>query len=278
MAKTTARDGRPKIDRVSPIPLYLQIRQRLLPQIVNWSDPATKFYSDEELAAWFAVSKMTVRQALGGLVEDGYLERTRGRGTFVRTQVFEERLSPRMDIESQYESAGHSQSIDLDEYGEIAASAAHAGRLRLNEGDPVLYLRRVRSVAGVPVAVDERWIPAHLARRAGFRRRVAAGSIFERMKRSFTLVRLDWQIAIQPANHRDAALLLVDRASPLLARSMVYVAQGERPVLHGLTVHRGDMARYSVSLPVGGDTGRRRRAGERQSRENGLPARPCRAR
>lgn len=255
MSKTPAQDDRLRIDRVSPIPLYLQIRQRLLPRIVNWSDPSAKFYSDSELARQFGVSKMTVRQALGDLVSDGYLERTRGRGTFIRAQVFEEQLSPRMDIENQYESAGHNQVVDLDDYEVIGACARHAAILRLKEGDQVLYLRRVRSVSGVPVAIDERWIPADIASKAGFRKAVATRSIFDRIKRNFLLARVDWQIAIQLANDRDAALLLVDRATPLLARSMVYIAEDDRPVLHGLTAHRGDMARYSVSLPLDSSTG-----------------------
>jgi GntR family transcriptional regulator, N-acetylglucosamine utilization regulator len=239
-----------KIDRMSPIPLYLQIRQWLLPRILNWTDPLEKFYSDDELATQFGVSKMTVRQALNGLVDDGYLERTRGRGTFIRDQVFEERLSARMDIESQYETAGHNQTVNLDEYIEINACARHAAILQMDEGDPVLYIRRVRSVSEIPVAVDERWIPADIARLSEFQEDAATGSIFDRVAAKVQLSRLDWQITIQSANERDAALLLVEKATPLLARSMIYIDEAGRPVLHGLTAHRGDMARYSVSLPI----------------------------
>ncbi len=242
-----------KIDRMSPIPLYLQIRQWLLPRILNWTDPSEKFYSDDQLSSRFGVSKMTVRQALNGLVDEGYLERTRGRGTFVRTQVFEERLSPRMDIEDQYETAGHNQTVNLDEYLEVNACARHAAILQMKEGEPLLYIRRVRSVSGIPVAVDERWIPAGIARLAEFHEDAATGSIFDRVAAKVRLSRLDWQITIQPANERDAALLLVDKATPLLARSMDYIDEDNRPVLHGLTAHRGDMARYNVSLPIDSD-------------------------
>ena len=39
--------------------------------------------TESELAGTFRVSKITVRQALQGLAEEGYIRREQGRGTFV---------------------------------------------------------------------------------------------------------------------------------------------------------------------------------------------------
>ena len=53
-----------ELDRSSPVPLYLQIRQQLVALISDWPDPARKFFTDEELTQHFDVAKATVRQAL----------------------------------------------------------------------------------------------------------------------------------------------------------------------------------------------------------------------
>ena len=41
-------DGPQPLDRQSPVPLYVQIRRRLLSLIAGWPDPAQRFYTDEE--------------------------------------------------------------------------------------------------------------------------------------------------------------------------------------------------------------------------------------
>ena len=99
-----------QIDRNSPVPLFLQIRQALLADIRSWPDTAAQFPTDLALAQRFSVSKMTVRQAIDDLVEAGLLERHRGRGTFVTDRAFVEQLDPVLDIDQQYAAAGHSQT------------------------------------------------------------------------------------------------------------------------------------------------------------------------
>jgi DNA-binding GntR family transcriptional regulator len=49
------------LDRGSPLPLFLQIRQFLLGDIYAWPDKALQFPTDDALARRFGVSRMTVR-------------------------------------------------------------------------------------------------------------------------------------------------------------------------------------------------------------------------
>ena len=51
-----------RLDRSSPVPLYVQIKQRLLPEIAHWPD-SRRFYTDLELCSLFSVNRLTVRQA-----------------------------------------------------------------------------------------------------------------------------------------------------------------------------------------------------------------------
>jgi GntR family transcriptional regulator len=240
----------PALDRASPLPLYLQIRQRLVAEVFEWRDPALPFYSDDKLVERFGVSKMTVRQALRALVEQGLLTRTRARGTFVARRVFEERLTPSLDIAAQYEAAGAPQHTHLLGYGWEPAGEADLERFGATTGQ-VLVLERLRSVAGAPVAIDRRRIPEGVVGAIGLDETAACGSIIDILR---TLpappVSADWTITIHHATAPEAGVLLVPAASPLLSRAMVYRTASGDAVLCGETLHRADTGRYRVTLPL----------------------------
>src|SRR5260221_4717783 len=72
------------LERSSPIPLYMQIKQYLTGEIAAADPRSDKFYTDSELCNMFGVSRMTVRQAVQELVAEGLVKRSRGVGTFIK--------------------------------------------------------------------------------------------------------------------------------------------------------------------------------------------------
>ncbi|HEY7766070.1 MAG TPA: GntR family transcriptional regulator, partial [Aestuariivirgaceae bacterium] len=66
-------------------PLYRQLKDRIRAQISSgeWQ-PGSRVPSEYELVAQYGVSRMTANRALRELMHDGYLNRIRGLGTFVR--------------------------------------------------------------------------------------------------------------------------------------------------------------------------------------------------
>ena len=72
------------LTKTEGVALYLQIRETLHEQIENGQlKPGQKLPAEDELAAQFGVSRMTVRQGISDLTEEGVLYRRRGVGTFV---------------------------------------------------------------------------------------------------------------------------------------------------------------------------------------------------
>ncbi|HBC88989.1 MAG TPA: hypothetical protein DCZ94_18780 [Lentisphaeria bacterium] len=102
-----------KIDKNLPVPIYYQIREEILEKIKSGRlEPKTKLPSELELANANGVSPMTVRHAYTCLVNDGYLYRRHGKGTFVsesprkETPVEEEKSSTDIGLlYSKYSSA-----------------------------------------------------------------------------------------------------------------------------------------------------------------------------
>ena len=75
-----------QLDKTSAVPLYEQLRKALLEAITSGKLSAgTKLPTEEELCAQFGISRPVARQAYNMLIEDGFVERMRGRGTFVRS-------------------------------------------------------------------------------------------------------------------------------------------------------------------------------------------------
>lgn len=73
------------LDRTDKLPLYLQIKNEILARIRSAEYPPGSLLKTEmELCATYDVSRVTVRKALKELVEDGWLERRSGSGTFIR--------------------------------------------------------------------------------------------------------------------------------------------------------------------------------------------------
>ncbi len=72
------------LNKIEGIPLYIQIRESLRQEITDKKLlPGHKLPSEDELAVRFGVSRMTVRQGLSDLIEEGVIYRRHGVGTFV---------------------------------------------------------------------------------------------------------------------------------------------------------------------------------------------------
>lgn len=65
-------------------PKYQKLKEYIIETIKSMElKPGEKMYSENELAERFAISRHTVRQAIGDLVSEGWLYRVQGKGTFV---------------------------------------------------------------------------------------------------------------------------------------------------------------------------------------------------
>ena len=235
------------LDRTSPVPLFLQIRQTLLGEIRNWRDRTAKFPTDSALAERFGVSKMTVRKALDDLVTSGLLHRRRGSGTYVTDHAFVERLSPSLDIDRQYADSGTPQTTRLLSFDFRLPSPAE--RDMFGTGD-VVSIRRVRFASGTPVALDERVLRSETARTAGFSPDTVPDNIVGHLHRAVPLDRARWRIRALSADVDLALLLCIHPGDPVLERAMAYLDATGTTVMSGRTLHRGDLVSCAVELPL----------------------------
>lgn len=238
----------PPLDRSSPLPLYAQIKQRLIGLILHWDRPDRRFYSDEQLCAFFCVSRDTVRQALSELVREGLLRRSRGLGTFVSVRKLEERFEPGMDFMRQWAANGTPIQSTLLVFERRAADEPTASALGLATGTSVLFIKRTRSAARVPVAIDYRYLPADLV--ADWDETAAHGSPLHLLWQRVELRSGDFSIEAGIAGPEEVEYLHLTAGAPVLTRTLRYRDDTGRLVMAGHTVHRADLVRYSLNVPL----------------------------
>ena len=238
----------PPLDRASPLPLYAQIKQRLIGLILRWDQPDRRFYSDEQLCAFFCVSRDTVRQALSELVRDGMLTRSRGLGTFVSVRKLEERFEPGMDFMRQWEAAGTPIQPTLLVFERCGADEQVAVGLEIEVGAEILFIKRTRAAARVPVAIDYRYLPADLV--ADWDESSALASPLHLLWQRVELRSGDFGIEAGVAGPEEVEYLHLAAGAPILTRTLRYRETRGRLVMAGHTVHRGDLVRYSLNVPL----------------------------
>jgi GntR family transcriptional regulator len=194
------------------------------------------------------VSRDTVRQALSELVRDGMLTRSRGLGTFVSVRKLEERFGPGMDFIRQWEDAGTPIQPTLLVFERCGADEQVAAALEIEPGVRVLFIKRTRAAARVPVAIDYRYLPADLV--ADWDESSALASPLHLLWQRVELRSGDFGIEAGIAGPEEVEYLHLAAGAPVLIRTLRYRDAGGRQVMAGHTVHRGDLVRYSLSMPL----------------------------
>lgn len=142
------------------LPHYLAVKNELEKRILEGQYvPGEKFPSEEELSREFAVSTSTIKRAIGVLVSNGLLERTPGRGTFVSTCQVQ---NPLRSFTEEMRNRGLVPGSQLIKQALVKAQGELAWHLDVAEGSEVFFICRLRTANGLPVALDEVFIPASL--------------------------------------------------------------------------------------------------------------------
>ena len=142
-------------------PRYAEIAEYVRGLIVA-AEPGDRLPSDAELCERFQVSRMTARQAVQVLANEGLLHRRRGKGTFVTRRRVARLLGSPLSFSEGMRRRGAAPSSHLLTSGEVAPTPRESAALHLDEGEPAIVLQRLRLADGVPMAIERAVMPAAL--------------------------------------------------------------------------------------------------------------------
>ena len=150
----------------SPEPLYQQVRTILASWIRDGKlRPHDKIPSERQLCERFSVSRMTIRQALSKLKEEGVIYTRHGKGMFVAEPPAELELSFVLTGYSYSEETAPARGVlssTVIDARLIPATAALSEALRLPQSEELIRIERLRSLKGAPVGFQTIHIPHRL--------------------------------------------------------------------------------------------------------------------
>lgn len=217
------------IVRGSAVPLYEQVKRHLLREIAS-GDLAVgrQLPSERRLVADFGVSRITVRKALGDLVQDGVLYSVPAKGFFVGSPGQPHELHALRSFSEDARARGQVPGSRLLEATLVPADAALAAQLGVPPGAELASIRRLRLLDGMPVVVQHVWLP--LARCPSildidFERESLFAVLAGRY--GVTLARGETIIGARLADREERRLLrLSDRSAVLTVDQVTYTRDG----------------------------------------------------
>lgn len=234
---------------VLPVPHYRRIEQQLRARIAGMKvgDPLP---SDAELVAEFGVSRMTARNAMQRLTDEGLVVRVPGRGSFVAEPPSHRRADRLMTFSREMERRGRTPSSLLLAREVRPATPADALALGVEPGEGVVLLRRLRCADGEPMAVETAILDARTAP-VVMAEDLANGSLHEALAQSgLHLRRGTATIVAEAATDEDARLLNVEAGEPLLVERRIILDGHARPVEATESRYAGRRYALDVSFDV----------------------------
>ncbi len=150
------------LDRNSPVPLYYQLYTILLEQIQSQElKPGDLLPTELALVEEYNISRSTARQAIMDLVRNGYVVREKSKGSFVQDHSHNVQYSGRL---KGFSGISREQGIielttKVLECAAVVPPKIVQEALLLEENEKAFYLKRIRSIRGVPNTYVEDWIP-----------------------------------------------------------------------------------------------------------------------
>jgi len=234
------------------LPIYYQIKQTIKGWIVNKEfGPGNKIPSENELADRFNVSRLTVRQAISQLTQEGFLNSRRGEGTFVTSNE---------DLINSFslETTGFMDELFSTQLSKVTTKWATLSKmvapkpvkekLQLEMGDEeVVQIKRVRLLRGRPFTYTINYLPVEIGARVNekdlYRRRLL--EILERdLKVEFT--EAVQTIEASFADQEVAEKLEVASGSPILFVEKIMYSKQHKPIELFQSSYRGDLFKFIV--------------------------------
>ena len=250
-----------KLDKSSSVPLYLQLQNFIIEDIkAGQIREGDMLPTEIELSEELEISRPTVRQALNNLVNEGYIYRIKGRGTFVK----------RPKIVQGYTSFIESYTVDMRKKGfrtktkvlaldVIEADEIISTKLQIKKDDKVVKLKRLRFASPMnekennrgedkPVLVTVVYVPYKLLPELvcyDFE----VFSFYEVLdKNNLSVKKVKREIEAKLADEEIAKLLKIEKGDPIHFITSVGFLENNVPIEYSESIYPGERNKFVIEI------------------------------
>jgi GntR family transcriptional regulator len=221
--------------------LVEQVRESLLGEITSGRlAPGAKLANENDLAERFGVSRSTIREAVGGLMDAGYLVRRHGSGTYVTSSPRTRHpLETTVSYTAMIRDSGQTPAETVVSKALRAPVEDERALLGLTDLDAVIDVERVRLAGRRPVIYSRDRIPVALL--GDYSEEALDSSLYAILARAgHPVASATAQLIPTVANAKLSRLLMVKRGTPLLHIDQVDYDERGRPVMLSHEWHVAD--------------------------------------
>jgi len=233
-----------------PVPRYHQLMEILRKRInAGEFEPGEQFPTEEQLCNDYGISRGTVGRAIKMLVDEGWLRREQGRGTFVSQPSAAPVFFRLANFSDAARQQGLEPSTKLLTKELVPAAEEEADRLQIQVGAPVIKITQLRLASGRPMAYETRHFALDLCPQI-LDEDLESQSIHSLLidKYQVPLLRTCHTIEARVLSEEEAELLEVEPGSAAFYIDRITFTTHDRPGTWYRAIYRGDEYRFTAEF------------------------------
>ena len=231
------------------MPIYLQLREIIRNKIDDGEYmPGTAIPSENKLAETFGINRITIRNAVDALVNEGLLRRVQGKGVFVVGKKNELSIEEHAGFVGDAIRSDSRVSIKELHKSEREAGNKYANLFGLELEDEIYYIRQMHSLNGIETSIEEFFMPKKILPSLDS----INSSVFTfRDILSFYGIKLEKMtqtLRIIKGSAKVRKLLNVPEGVAIFLLECDFYNEKNEVIAHSISNIRSDMQSFSVSL------------------------------
>jgi GntR family transcriptional regulator len=234
----------------SPLPRYYQLKEIMRERVQSneWK-PGDLIPSERELSEKYGISRMTARQAITDLVNEGLFYREQGKGTFVSERKITQQLMRLTGFTEDIKARGQKPGTKVLSAQMVPADETTAEKLHIDPGTLVFRLQRLRLADDEPLAIElsqtsfkgcEKLLEEDLEQNSLYR-------LLE-TKYGIPLLEADQELEAGLASNEDAQLLKISVGRPVLFTRRITYSERNQPIEYAQAVYCGNKYVFHTHL------------------------------
>ncbi|OZU86987.1 hypothetical protein CIL03_19175 [Virgibacillus indicus] len=229
--------------------MYKQLKNMILEDIEKGKlKQGDKILSERMIAEKGNVSRMTARNALAMLEREGLVERRVGSGTFITTKI-DMNFITFNSYSKELMQKGLTPSTKVLNIKINTPDLLIAEKLNIKAGDEVIIFERLRCGDGIPIAVEESYIPYHTCE--GIEEYIKDDvSLYKVLEERYRIkpIKADQYMQVALSDERVSKILAIKTGSACISLESLAFNKDDHAVELTRSTTRSDIVRYYSQL------------------------------